>query len=45
MQETDAAVEVWNKHLAWLVQAEPDRLAAVQAQIREKLIEMLDQQS
>lgn len=43
LQETHAAAKVRNKHLAWLLEAEPNRLAAVQAQIRQYLMEMLNQ--
>jgi len=43
LQEMDAAVDVFNKDLTWLLQAEPNRLAAVQTKIRQNLMEMLNQ--
>ena len=45
LQEMDAAVDVFNKDLTWLLQAEPNRLAAVQTKIRQNLMEMLNQKS
>jgi len=44
MQETDAAMVVLREHLAWLVAAKQDHLAAVQVQIREMLTKMLNEQ-
>ena len=45
LQEMDAAVDVFNKDLTWLLQAEPNRLVAVQTKIRQNLMEMLNQKS
>jgi hypothetical protein len=45
LQEKDAAVDVFNKDLTWLLQAEPNRLAAVQTKIWQNLMEMLNQTS
>lgn len=45
LQEMDSAGEVLSKHLDWLLQSDPDRLAASQTQIRQMLMNMINQES